>query len=66
MCYALNVGGMNMTFIKERSSMIATIICGVLMVTGLINQNTGGTLFPYIFIIGMIIGGFNQTKRRYY
>lgn len=62
MCYALNVGGMNMTFIKERSSMIATIICGVLMVTGLINQNTGGTLFPYIFIIGMIIGGFNQTK----
>ncbi|NKC69095.1 heavy metal translocating P-type ATPase [Vagococcus fluvialis] len=51
-----------MTFIKERSSMIATIICGVLMVTGLINQNTGGTLFPYIFIIGMIIGGFNQTK----
>lgn len=62
MCYALNVGGMNMTFIKERSSMIATITCGVLMVTGLINQNTGGTLFPYIFIIGMIIGGFNQTK----
>ena len=51
-----------MTFIKERSSMIATVICGVLMITGLIIQNTGGTIYPYIFIIGMIIGGFHQTK----
>ncbi|MBO0477078.1 heavy metal translocating P-type ATPase [Vagococcus sp. DIV0080] len=51
-----------MTFIKERSSMIATIVCGILMVTGLINQNIGGTLYPYIFVIGMIIGGYNQTK----
>ncbi len=51
-----------MTLIKERSSMIATIVCGILMVTGLINQNIGGTLYPYIFVIGMIIGGYNQTK----
>ena len=51
-----------MTYIKERSSMVATVVCGVLMVAGLINQNTGGTLYPYIFVIGMIIGGFHQTK----
>ncbi len=51
-----------MNFIKEKSSMIATIICGILMVTGLINQNMNGTLYPYIFVIGMIIGGFHQTK----
>ena len=51
-----------MTYIKEKSSMIATVICGILMIVGLINQNTGGTIYPYLFVIGMIIGGFHQTK----
>ncbi len=48
--------------LKERSSMIATILCGLLMVIGLFNQKTGGTSYPYLFILGMIIGGFHQTK----
>lgn len=48
--------------IIEKSSMIATILCGTLMISGLINQNIGGALYPYIYIIGMIIGGFHQTK----
>ena len=51
-----------MTYIKEKSSLIATIICGLLLIIGFINQNTGGIIYPYLFIIGMIIGGFHQTK----
>lgn len=51
-----------MTYIKEKSSLIATIICGLLLIIGFINQNTDGIIYPYLFIIGMIIGGFHQTK----
>ncbi|MDT2847786.1 heavy metal translocating P-type ATPase [Vagococcus carniphilus] len=51
-----------MKLLKEKSSMISTIICGLLMIAGLYNQKIGGTIYPYLFIIGMIIGGFHQTK----
>lgn len=48
--------------LKEKSSMIATIICGLLMIVGLINQKSGGNIYPILFITGMIIGGFHQTR----
>lgn len=51
-----------MSYIKEKSSMFATLLCGIFMVVGLIVEKTGGQSFPYIFIIGMIIGGYHQTK----
>ncbi|MEG0551224.1 MAG: heavy metal translocating P-type ATPase [Vagococcus sp.] len=48
--------------LKEKSSMIATVICGLLMIIGLINQKSGGNIYPILFITGMVIGGFHQTK----
>lgn len=51
-----------MTKLKDNSTMIATIICGILMIVGLIVDKSGFSFAPIIYIIGMIIGGFKQTK----
>ncbi|AQP53230.1 heavy metal translocating P-type ATPase [Vagococcus penaei] len=43
-------------------SMWTTIICGAMMIIGFIMQKQGLTIYPWIFVTGMIIGGFEQTK----
>ncbi|MGY3749140.1 heavy metal translocating P-type ATPase [Vagococcus acidifermentans] len=51
-----------MTFIKQQKVMLAAITCGVMMVGGLILEKSGFAYYPAIYIIGMIIGGYQQTK----
>ncbi|WP_270279534.1 heavy metal translocating P-type ATPase [Vagococcus bubulae] len=51
-----------MTYIKENKQMLATIICGVLMLLGFIVDKNNMRFAPIIYIFGMIIGGFSQTK----
>lgn len=51
-----------MKTIKNNSSLIATIICGLFMVIGFILNKNGNYLSTFFFISGMIIGGFHQTK----
>ncbi|RGI31006.1 heavy metal translocating P-type ATPase [Melissococcus sp. OM08-11BH] len=51
-----------MTYIKENKQMLATIVCGTLMLLGFIVDKNHMNFAPIIYIIGMIIGGFSQTK----
>ncbi|MGX4686492.1 heavy metal translocating P-type ATPase [Vagococcus sp. JNUCC 83] len=51
-----------MSYIKENKQMLATIICGVLMLLGFIVDKNNMPFSPIIYIIGMIIGGYSQTK----
>ncbi|MGY3765338.1 heavy metal translocating P-type ATPase [Vagococcus vulneris] len=52
-----------MTKIKQLPvSMWTTIICGVMMIIGYIIQQQQISWYPIIFISGMLIGGFEQTK----
>lgn len=51
-----------MTYIKENKQMLATIVCGILMLLGFIVDKNNMNFAPIIYITGMIIGGFSQTK----
>jgi len=51
-----------MNYLKENKQMLATILCGVLMLIGFIVDKNNMGFAPIIYIIGMIIGGFSQTK----
>ena len=51
-----------MNYLKENKQMLATILCGVLMLIGFIVDKNNMGFAPIIYVIGMIIGGFSQTK----
>ena len=51
-----------MNYLKENKQMLATILCGILMVLGFIVDKNNIGFAPLIYITGMIIGGFSQTK----
>lgn len=51
-----------MSYLKENKQMLATIVCGVLMLLGFIVDKNNMNFAPIIYIVGMIIGGFSQTK----
>lgn len=46
----------------EHKVILATVICGILMATGWLIEKSGASYFPFIYVAGMIIGGFYQTK----
>lgn len=46
----------------EHKVMLATIICGILMAVGWLIEKSGASYFPFIYVTGMVIGGFYQTK----
>lgn len=50
------------TLKKLQASTITTLICGLLLITGFILEKTNQPLYPIVYIAGMIIGGFIQTK----
>lgn len=46
----------------EHKVILATIICGALLITGWLVEKSGASYFPLIYVTGMLIGGFYQTK----
>ena len=49
---------------EQNKIILATAISGVLMIVGFFAERAGFSYYPFIYIIGMIIGGFHQTKDR--
>lgn len=47
---------------EQNKIILATAISGVLMIVGFFAERAGFSYYPFIYIIGMIIGGFHQTK----
>ncbi len=46
----------------EHKVILATLICGILMATGWLIEKSGASYFPMVYLLGMVIGGFYQTK----
>ncbi|CAM3284712.1 heavy metal translocating P-type ATPase [Vagococcus fessus] len=46
----------------EKQVMISTALCGIFMVIGWVLDKTNNGLAPFIFVTGMVIGGYFQTK----
>lgn len=46
----------------EQKVILATISCGILMIAGWLTEKNGLNFYPLIYVVGMIFGGFYQTK----
>ncbi|MBP1045884.1 cadmium-translocating P-type ATPase [Enterococcus sp. BWM-S5] len=47
---------------KEKQALLATTLCFLFMVAGLIMEKIGLTIYPTAFILAILFGGFKQTK----
>ncbi|MGO2101259.1 MAG: heavy metal translocating P-type ATPase [Vagococcus salmoninarum] len=46
----------------EQKVILATIICGLMLVLGWLLQKNNNSYYPLVYVTGMVIGGFYQTK----
>ncbi|WP_321389024.1 heavy metal translocating P-type ATPase [uncultured Enterococcus sp.] len=47
---------------KEKQALLATVLCLLFMLTGLIMETAQLALYPAAFILAILFGGFKQTK----
>ncbi|WEG72934.1 heavy metal translocating P-type ATPase [Vagococcus intermedius] len=46
----------------EKKVILSTIVCGIFMVVGWFLEKNTIPIFPIVYVIGMVIGGYFQTK----